>query len=290
MEAARAEILLNSRSKRKLKVCVLGLGEVGNPTADYVSRKGFETWGYDKSSVAVRNAKNIKATISWNIIPHAKVEVYIICVSTGILGSSRPDMSAIYDVSKKIVSKMSGRPLVSVESTVSMGTCRKIYEDVFNESVDLVHVPHRFWKGNPVKYGVKQLRVIGGIDKKSLERGLNFYGQLGIPLHCVSTIEIAEMSKIAENSYLFLQIAFAEELKMMCDEKSLDFEDLRNACNTKWNLEIYEARDGIGGHCLPKDTRYLISLCKNTNLLKSAIATDDKYRRWIRRKRFNHSS
>lgn len=270
-----------------MKVCILGLGEVGNPTADYISRKGFETWGYDKSGVAVRNAKNIKATSSWDSIPHDKVEVYIICVSTGILDSSRPDMSAIYDVSEKIMSKMRGRPLVSVESTVSVGTCRKIYEDVFNESVDLVHVPHRFWKENPIKHGVKQLRVIGGIDERSLERGLNLYRQLDIPLHCVSTIEVAEMSKIVENSYRFLQIAFAEELKMICDEKGLNYEDLRNACNTKWNIEIFEARDGIGGHCLSKDISYLILSCKNNNLLKTAVAIDNKYRRWIRRRRFN---
>ncbi len=120
---------------RKLKVCILGLGEVGSPTADYISRKGFETWGYDKSDVAVRNAKNIKATSSWNSIPHDKIEVYTICVSTGILVSSEPDMSAIYDVCKRIMSKMRGNPLVSVESTVSVGTCRKIYEDIFNKSV-----------------------------------------------------------------------------------------------------------------------------------------------------------
>jgi len=112
-----------------LKVCILGLGEVGNPTTDYISRKGFETWGYDKSAVAVRNARNIKATSNWNNIPHGQIEVHIICVSTGILVSSRPGMSSIYDASKKF------GPLVSVESTVSVGTCRKIYEDIFNKSV-----------------------------------------------------------------------------------------------------------------------------------------------------------
>ena len=267
-----------------MKVCILGLGEVGKPTAYYISRKGFETWGYDKSSVAVRNAKNIKALNNWNSIPHDKIEVYIICVSTGILGSSRPEMSAIYDVSTKIMSKIRGSPLISVESTVSVGTCRKIYEDVFNESVDLVHVPHRYWKENPIEHGVKQLRVIGGIDKKSLERGLNFYRRLDVPLHCVSTIEVAEMSKIVENSYRFLQIAFAEELKMICDEKGLDLDELRNACNTKWNIEILEARDGIYGHCLPKDIGYFISSCKNNDLLKTAVAIDNKYRQWIKRR------
>ena len=267
-----------------MKVCVLGLGEIGNPTADYISRKGFETFGYDRSNAAVRNAKNIKATSNWNSIPHDEIEVYIVCVSTGLLRSSRPDMSSIYDVSKRIVSKMRGKPLISIESTVSAGTCIKIYEDIFNKSVDLVHVPHRYWKENPIEHGVKQLRVIGGIDEKSLERGLNFYRRLDIPVHCVSTIEIAEMSKILENSHRFLQIAFAEELKMICDEMNLDFEELRNACNTKWNIKILEARDGICGHCLPKDIHYLISSCKSNNLLKTAVAIDKKYRRWIRRR------
>ena len=65
---------------------------------------------------------------------------------------------------------------------------------------------------------------------------------------------------------------------MICEELNLDFNEVRKACNTKWNIEILEARDGIEGHCLPKDIRYLASLTKYNILLNSAIKVDEKYR------------
>lgn len=128
------------------------------------------------------------------------------------------------------------------------------------------------------------MRVIGGIDGESLKRGLNLYRLLDIPLHPVSSIETAEMSKIVENSYRFLQIAFAEELKMMCDEHKVDVTELRKACNTKWNIKILEARDGILGPCLPKDVSYLIDSSRNSRLLRSAVSIDKKYKNVIRKK------
>ena len=257
---------------------------MGYPTAKYMAMKGCETWGYDKSNEAVRNARRIQATNRWDNIPQDAIDVYIVCVSTGISDSSRPDMSAIYDVSKKIMSKKSkNRPLVSIESTVFVGTCRKLHKTVFKESVDMVNVPHRYWKESSLDRGVSQLRVIGGVDEVSLKRGIDFYRNLGVPLFSVSTIEIAETSKIAENAYRFLQIAFAEELKMACSERALSFEELRKACNTKWNVEILEARDGIGGHCLPKDARYLVSMSRYNLLLKNAITVDQRYRGWLNR-------
>jgi len=115
---------------------------------------------------------------------------------------------------------------------------------------------------------------------------LEFYRDvLGIPIHEVSSVEVAEMSKIAENAYRYVQIAFAEELRMICEESGLSFNEVRGACNTKWNVEILEARDGIAGHCLPKDTRYLSSLTSFNTLMKSALAVDEQYRKWLKLKR-----
>jgi len=265
------------------KVCVVGLGEVGLPTALYIKDKGFEVWGYDISPNALRRAeeRGIKVGESLHKIP--PINIYVICVSTG-LKNSKPDMSAIYDICEKIVEI--GKPrLVSIESTVTPGTCRKVYENVFNKEVSLVHVPHRYWSGDPEHYGVKQLRVIGSIDAESLEKGLKFYrDELKIPLYIAPSIEVAELCKIAENAYRYVQIAFAEELKMICDELELDFNEVREACNTKWNIEILEARDGIKGHCLPKDIRYLISLTSFNNLLKAAVETDQIYQVFLERK------
>ena len=103
-------------------------------------------------------------------------------------------------------------------------------------------------------------------------------------MHPVSSIEVAEMCKITENSHRYLQIAFAEELKMMCTKINLNFDELRDACNTKWNVDIPQAKEGIGRHCLPKDIRYVTSLTPSI-LLESAIEVDKKYREWLKTKK-----
>ena len=272
-----------------MKVCVLGLGEVGLPAAKYVKRKGVQVLGYDIKQEAVRRAKlqGVKASASWQEV-HAP-DVYIICVYTG-LKNANPDFSSIFDVCKKIREKTSRlrqkNCLVSIESTVIPDLCRKLYEEIFQRRVKLVHVPHRYWAGDTIRHGVKQLRVIGAIDNESLKEGWNFYNKiLDIPLHNVSSIEIAEMSKIAENAYRYIQIAFAEELKMLCAELGMDFNEVRDACNTKWNIEIPEARDGIGGQCLPKDTMYFTSLTGTSKIANSALLSNEIYRKWIQEKR-----
>jgi UDP-N-acetyl-D-mannosaminuronic acid dehydrogenase len=260
---------------------VLGLGQTGLPTAKYILNRGIYVYGYDINLSAVERAKRegIKATNYWCKIP--PVDVYVICVST-LLKGSEPELTPVFDVCAKIAQKTDSRPLVSIESTVIPGTCRKLYKEIFNECVKLIHVPHRYWAGDPENYGVKQLRVIGAVNQESLEAGVKFYRDLiQIPLHICSSIEVAEMCKIVENAYRYVQIAFAEELRMMCEELGLDFNEVRRACNTKWNIEILEAREGILGHCLPKDIRYLISLTTYNTLLRSAIEVDKEYRNWL---------
>jgi nucleotide sugar dehydrogenase len=268
----------------KMKVCVIGLGQIGLPVAQYVHAKGFEVWGYDINPNTIETARKrekLRLTSSWKDIP--KVETYIVCVTTSQVNGN-PDLSAVFEVCKKISEKASPSTLVSIESTIIPGTSRKIFQDIFKGKVNIVHVPHRYWADEPATHGVNQIRVIGATDARSLKRGVEFYQEaLGIPLHTVSSIEIAEMCKITENSHRYLQIAFAEELRMMCARIGLDFEELRNACNTKWNVDLPEAREGIGRHCLPKDIKYLTSLTPSA-LLESAINVDKEYREWLSKK------
>ena len=105
---------------------------------------------------------------------------------------------------------------------------------------------------------------------------------LGIPMHPVSDIEIAELSKIAENADRYLQIAFAEDLYLYCQANNINFSELRDAINTKWNVHILEPREGIGGHCLPKDTKMFLQSSKSikSKILQAAIEVDQDYRRY----------
>ncbi len=270
----------------KKKVCVAGLGQIGFPVAQYICAKGLEVVGIDINPDTVANAgKNgkFKVTSNWYDVPD--LDVFISCVTTGQKNDS-PDLSAVFDVCKKMAEKTKPNSLVSIESTIIPGTSRKIFKEIFGSKVLLVHAPHRYWADEPEEHGVNQIRVIGGINSKSLIAGLEFYKDtLGIPMHKVSKVEVAEMCKITENSHRFLQIAFAEELKMMSAKLDMDFNELRDACNSKWNVDIPEARDGIGRHCLPKDIRYVTSIVPDNILLQSAVQVDKKYRGWLTQKK-----
>ncbi len=276
--AVKAGLKLN-----KTKVTVLGLGQIGLPVAQYIQAKKLEVWGYDISTPTVERVnktERFKATTDWNDIP--PTDVYVVCVTT-TQKDCAPDLSPVFDVCKLIAQKAKPQALVSIESTIIPGTCKKIYETTFHKKIKLVHCPHRYWPAEPEKHGVNQVRILGAVNKESLETGIKFYkDELGIPMHVVSAVEVAEMCKITENAHRYLQIALAEELKMMCAKIGMNYDELRGALNTKWNVDLPGARQGIGGPCLPKDIRYVTSVAPS-EILDCAIDVDKKYREWLAR-------
>ena len=118
------------------------------------------------------------------------------------------------------------------------------------------------------------------IDNSSSSIELN--PSLGIPMHPVSSVEVAELTKIVENAHRYLQIAFAEELYLYCKSNGISFSELRESLNTKWNVEVLEPRDGIGGHCLPKDTKMFINSSNTikSKILQAAMEIDEDYREY----------
>ena len=109
----------------------------------------------------------------------------------------------------------------------------------------------------------------------------NSHSNLGIPLHSVSKIEIAETTKVVENCHRYLQVAFAEELYLYCQANNINFLELRDALNTKWNVKILEPREGIGGHCLPKDIKmFLQSKSIRSKILAAAMEVNGDYKRY----------
>jgi UDP-N-acetyl-D-mannosaminuronic acid dehydrogenase len=171
--------------------------------------------------------------------------------------------------------------LVVIESTVTKGMSEKIV-GILQHKLHVAHVPHRFYGKEKEEHGVRQTRVLGGCESCCTNQAYHFYDKLlDIPVHVASSVELAELSKVIENSYRFMEIAFAEELKMFCDAYSLDFEELRSAINSKWNVKILEAKQGIGGHCLPKDSQMYVDLSKEAitpSIIESARRVDEHYK------------
>ena len=276
------------------KVLVIGLGQLGLPVAKYILDKGFETFGFDVSTEVMKLAKTCGIKVTQNF---SDIDVFVVCISTHKQNDIySPDVAGIVDIARRISNEAKNGALVSIESTIPKGTSRRIFE-MMNHRIHVVHVPHRWYALEQDVHGVNQLRVIGGVSECCLKLGLEFYGtnngelitsgacndqvanssdtyrilkNLSIPLHPVSEIEIAELAKIVENSYRYVQIAFAEDLNMYCHKNNVNFNELRNAVNTKWNVSLPEARNGIGGHCLPKDAKMFV---QEDNTAKSKIVT-----------------
>ena len=281
------------------KVLVVGLGQLGLPVAKYVKERGFDTYGYDISPKVVEMAQ--KRGAIEKAIDFGEFDVIILCVSTHKPDDMfSPQIDGLLSVVEKISKEAKSGALVSIESTIPKGTSMKVF-DILNYRMHVVHAPHRWYSLEENEHGVNQPRVIGGVCECCLKAGMQFYGgvdnvragrqsysspssleSLGIPMHPVSNIEIAEITKIAENAHRYLQIAFAEDLYLYCQANNINFPELRDALNTKWNVNILKPRDGIGGHCLPKDTKMFLqsSNRSKSKILIAAMDVDEDYKRF----------
>ncbi len=263
------------------KILIIGLGQIGHSNAEYMTSLGLNVDGFDISKDAVVRALRDRVIQKATIDFHG-YDYYVICIST-----HRPEdmftpyLDGLVDIAKRLSHEGKTGALVGIDSTITRGTTQEV-KKILGHRLHVVHVPHRFYVHEKSEHGVKQIRVIGGCEPCCLREGKNFYGDLlKIPLHQVSTPDIAEMTKVVENSYRYLEIAFAEELKMVCDNTSVDFEELRDSINTKWNIKVLDARDGIGGHCLPKDSQMFLDFSRNsvvTSMVRAAKMVDAQYR------------
>lgn len=311
------ELLAEKKSDiSREKVLVIGLGQLGLPVAKYVKQKGFDTYGYDINQNTIEIAsKNYGIK---KIDNFGEIDVFILCIST-----HKPDdiyspyTDGLFAITEKISKEAKDGSLVSIESTITKGTSKRIFE-MLNHRLHVAHAPHRWYALEEEIHGVNQLRVVGGVSDCCLRLALRFYDgrnnnlnnteeippfdigkeknkssaqnnrieynnySLEIPMHPVSEIEIAELAKVIENANRYMQIAFAEDLYLYCQANNVNFAELRDALNTKWNVEILEPRDGIGGHCLPKDTKMFINSTRSirSKILTAAIEVDSEYRKY----------
>lgn len=248
---------------------IIGLGEIGfemfKELDKVISRDYF--YGVDINrnrldEIRMKGFYNIGEEIK-------KAEVYILSVYL---------TEQIFDVLEKII-PFENHPLIVIESTVMPGTYNKIIQKYGNKKFDLVLFPHRYNPNDSEHHVFNQTRVIGG-DKKSLAKAKEVFEQF-IDWNLVheTSPEIAELTKPIENAYRFMEIAIAQELNLLCKEKNIDFEKLREAANTKWNIQIREARDGIGGKCLPKDVHLINDFFKENKFFNLAILSNEEYKK-----------
>jgi len=252
-----------------MKVCVIGLGEIGYETFKAL-KKDKDTSLYGVEINKERRLDIVKETLLARIPVSDKIpkgyDIYIISVYTP---------KQILDVISNIDAI---NPLIVIESTMLPGETKSILERYPN--LDLVLFPHRYNPNDKEHHVFNLDRIIGASSGDALARAVSFYRKF-IPLEKLHLVplEIAELSKPLENAYRYIEIAIAEEVKLYCDAMGIDFDTLRHAMNTKWNIDLKEARDGIGLKCLPKDCKFVDSFFKGNYLFKAAMNVDESYRK-----------
>jgi UDP-N-acetyl-D-mannosaminuronic acid dehydrogenase len=305
------------------RVLIIGLGQLGLPIAKYVKEKGFDTYGYDISDTAVERAKKvaqIKTAADFSDIDafiicvstHKPEDMFTPQID-GLLSiaeeiSRKAKNGALVSIESTIPRGTSKKvfEIMNHRLHVAHVPHRWYALEEMNHGVNQLRVIGGVCdcclKAAMQFYGYQANSIGNGISADNTEHSLRVdqsgdkgaaaaaaadssvvNKSLEIPLHPVANIEIAEITKTAENAHRYLQIAFAEDLYLYSQANGINFSELRDALNTKWNVEILEPRDGIGGHCLPKDTRMFLQSSQapeKSKILAAAMEVDRTYRRY----------
>ena len=250
----------------RMKVGIIGLGEIGSSVMHAIRKAGLEDelFGVDISGDVLKARKKEGFDVGDEF--KTACDVYIVSVWT---------TDQVISVIKNL--DLTNNPLVIIESTIIPGTVKKLMDDM--PYLNLAVCPHRLFIDDPTKHVFNLDRVIGACDKAVLKKAKGFYCRY-MPaklLHEVS-IQTAELCKPLENSIRYVEIALAEEIRMLCMEHGYDFEEVRDAVNTKWNINLKEAKEGIGRHCLPKDIKIINDVFKFNYFFNLSQKIDDIYK------------
>ena len=267
---------------RKPDVVMIGLGYIGLPTAALIASKKINVLGVDINEnvvetinkgkihivepdldLAVANAVN-HGFLKASIVPK-EANIYIIVVPTPFKKGNVPDISYIEAATLSITPLLKKGDLYIIESTSPIGTTEKMMNYIFSERPELkdkiffAYCPERVLPGNVMYELVNNDRVIGGINNESTQKAIEFYSKfVSGELH-VSNSRTAEMCKLVENSSRDVQIAFANELSMICDKAEINVRDLIKLANKHPRVNILQPACGVGGHCIAVDPYFIVS-------------------------------
>ena len=290
------------------KVTVIGLGYIGLPTAALLANSGFDVEGFDISESVVSTINKGKIHIIENDLEDLvfqvvqndslravnKVnisDVYIICVPTPLLddeGMPFPDITYIESAIKNISSLVKPGDIIILESTSPVGTTQKIKDlldslNVDTSDISIAYCPERVLPGNILYELIHNDRVVGGIDESSTDKAVNFYKKFVKGSIFPTTSKTAEMCKLTENSFRDVNIAFANELSIICQENDINVWELIEIANKHPRVNILQPGSGVGGHCIAVDPWFIVAKNpKSSILIKTAREVNNHKPLWIK--------
>jgi len=271
------------------KVAVVGVGYVGLPLACVLAEAGFQTIGRDVDGQRVQTINSGRSPIAGkepgleellgkvvssgmlrattDMQECSGADAYFVCVDTPIGSDRRPRLDVLRSVSADIGKVMRRGSLVVIESTLPPGTMHGIVIPLLEkgsgmragEDFSVVHCPERVMPGRLLYNMRNYSRVLGGIDQGSVERAKHYYSKIIKAELFSSDLLSTEISKTAENAYRDVQIAFANEVALICEQLGADAFEVRRLVNTCPFRDMHIPGAGVGGHCLPKDSWLLLS-------------------------------
>ena len=289
------------------KVSVIGLGYIGLPTAAVIASRGVEVIGVDVSQHAVDTINQGKIHIvepdldmlvqsavttgklRATIEPEA-ADVFMIAVPTPFSDGFKPDVSYIEAAVKKIAPVLEKGNLLILESTSPVGTTEKIslwmseiradlsfpHQTSEQADIQIAHCPERVLPGYVIQELVSNDRVIGGLTPYCAEQAKSLY-QLFVKAECIITdARTAEMAKLTENSFRDVNIAFANELSIICDKLNINVWELIKLANRHPRVNILKPGPGVGGHCIAVDPWFIVdSAPDEARLIRTAREVND---------------
>ena len=264
------------------EVVTIGLGYIGLPTSALIASKSTQVLGVDIDQKVVDTINKGKIHIvepDLDVIVSKAVndgffkastravaaDTFLIVVPTPFKGNHEPDISYVESATRAILPLLKKGDLYIIESTSPIGTTEKMQDLIFQSRPELkgeifiAYCPERVLPGNVMYELVHNDRVIGGIDEKSTQKAISFYSKyVKGELHSTNA-RTAEMCKLVENSSRDVQIAFANELSLICDKADVNVWDLINLANKHPRVNILQPGCGVGGHCIAVDPYFIIS-------------------------------
>lgn len=291
---------------------VIGLGYIGLPTALMLASHGVEVIGTDYNETVVNTLKNGKTTFEEEGLD----ELYKNAVEAGITFSTDYQVTDTYIVSvptpyndftkkidpeyiinavKSILKICPKGATIVIESTISPGTIDNFIRPVITDlgfsigkDVNLVHAPERIIPGNMVRELVQNNRTIGADDTKIGEKIKNIYSSFCTGDIIVTNIRTAEMSKVVENTFRAVNIAFANELAKICRQDDMDVYEIIKICNMHPRVNILQPGPGVGGHCISVDPWFLVGDYPSlTNVIHESMKVNEDMPNFVLNRIYN---
>lgn len=291
----------------KKRICVVGLGYIGLPTAALLASKGYQVAGVDLNDHAVEtinlgrihivepdlDAYVRSAVAAGKLKAYGKpqaAEIYMICVPTPFHlgeGIPQPNIDFVLNAARSIAGFVKPGDMVILESTSPVGTTQEVANLLRAEGVDVraLHVaycPERVLPGKIMKELVENDRVVGGLTAEATFAVSAFYRTFVQGEVLETDASTAEMCKLTENSYRDVNIAFANELSLVCARSGIDVSRLIQLANRHPRVNILQPGVGVGGHCIAVDPWFIVaSDPENTRLIRTAREVNNRKTSWV---------